>query len=61
MADRVNVMLKKASKHIFFYVNTCYPEGFPKHIFRKGVVATALRIINTEGHITLNLQRVYRY
>ena len=30
-----------------------YPEGFPEHIFRRGVVATPLRIINTKGHITL--------
>ena len=34
---------------------------FPKHIFRRGVVATPLQIINTEGHITLNLLPVYRY
>ena len=34
---------------------------FPKHIFLRGVVATPLWIINTEGHITLNLLHVYRY
>ena len=35
---------------------------FPKHIFlRGGVVATPLWIINTEGHITLNLLPMYRY
>ena len=34
---------------------------FPKHIFLRGVVATPLWIINIEGHITLNLQPVYRY
>ena len=34
---------------------------FPKHIFLRGVVATPLWIINTEGHITLNLLPVYRY
>ena len=34
---------------------------FPKHIFRRGAVATPLRIISTEGHITLNLLPVYRY
>ena len=38
------------------HVNPCSPEGFPKHI-----IATPLRIINTEGHITLNLMPVYRY
>ena len=34
---------------------------FPKYIFLRGVVATPLWIINTEGHITLNLLPVYRY
>ena len=34
---------------------------FPKHIFLRGVVATPLWIINTEGHITLNELPVYRY
>ena len=34
---------------------------FPKHIFLRGVVATPLWIINTEGHITLNLLPMYRY
>ena len=42
-------------------INPCYPEGFPKHIFWRGVVATPLQIINTEGHITLNLLPVYMY
>ena len=41
--------------------NPCSPEGFPKHIFLRGVVATPLWIINTEGHITLNLLPVYRF
>ena len=36
-------------------LNPCYPEGFLKHIFLKGVVATPFWIINTEGHITLNV------
>ena len=34
---------------------------FPKHIFLGGVYATPLWIINTEGHLTLNLLPVYRY
>ena len=38
-----------------------YPEGFPKHIFRMGGCCNPLRIINTEGHVTLNLLPVYRY
>ena len=35
---------------------------FPKHIFlRGGLLQPPLWIINTEGHITLNLLPVYRY
>ena len=34
---------------------------FPKHIFPRGVAATPPWIINTEGHITLNLLPVCRY
>ena len=41
-------------------INPCYPEGFSQAYFPKGVVATPW-IINTEGHITLNLLPVYRY
>ena len=42
--------------------NPCSPEGFSQTYFPKGgVVATPLWIINTEGHITLNLLPVYRY
>ena len=47
--------------------NPCYPEGFSQTYFPKGalqlrgVVATPPWIINTEGHITLNLLPVYRY
>ena len=38
------------------------PERFfSKHIFRRRFVATPLRIINTEGHVTLNLLPVYMY
>ena len=50
-----------ADRHVL-EVNPCYPEGFFPNIFsEEGVVATPLRIINTEGHITLNLLPVYRY
>ena len=43
--------------------NPCSPEGFSQTYFPKGggVVATPLWIINTEGHITLNLLPMYRY
>ena len=34
---------------------------FPKHIFLRGLLQPPLWIINTEGHITLNLLPVYRY
>ena len=34
---------------------------FPKHIFQMRVVATPLWILNTEGHVTLNLLPVYSY
>ena len=50
-----------AAKGWIIYINPCYPEGFPQTYFPKGVVATPLWIINTEGHITLNLLPVYRY
>ena len=43
------------------YINPSSPERFSKHILRWGVVATVLRIINTEVHITLNLLPVYCY
>ena len=48
-------------KDISRLINPCSPEGFPKHIFPKGGCCNPLRIINTEGHITLNLLLVYRY
>ena len=45
-----------------YSINPCYPEGFSQTYFPKGVVvATPLWIINTEGHIILNLLPVYRY
>ena len=43
------------------YINPSSPEHFPEHIFQRGVVATPLRIINMECHITLNLLPVYSY
>ena len=43
-------------------INPCSPEGFSQTYFPKGgVVATPLWIINTEGHIALNLLPMYRY
>ena len=39
----------------------CSPEGFCQACFPKGVVVTALRIISTEGQITLNFLPVYRF
>ena len=42
-------------------LNPCSPEGFPKHIFLRGGCCNHPWIINTEGHITLNLLPVYRY
>ena len=47
-----------------FIFNPCnFSWGFFPNIFLflRGVVATPLWIINTEGHITLNLLPVYRY
>ena len=44
-----------------FFVNPCSPEGFSQTYFPKGGCCTPLWIINTEGHITLNLLPVYRY
>ena len=43
-----------SSRKLFF--NPCSPEGLPKHIFRRGFVATPW-IISTEGHKTLNLHQ----
>ena len=43
-------------------INPFSPEGFSQTYFPDGgVVATPPWIINTEGHITLNLLPVYRY
>ena len=47
--------------YIFIRINPWYPEGFSHTYFPKGIVATPLQIINSEGHITLNLLPVYRY
>ena len=52
-------VIENADEHGSVF-NPCSPEGFPKHIFLRGV-ATPPWIINTEGHITLNLLPVYRY
>ena len=42
--------------------NPCSPEGFSQTYFPKGgLLQPPLWIINTEGHITLNLLPVYRY
>ena len=44
------------------FFNPCSPEGFPQTYFPKGgLLQLPLWIINTEGHITLNLLPVYRY
>ena len=48
--------VKEATRAKF---NPCYPEGFSKTYFLKGGCCN--RIINTEGHTTLNLLPVYRY
>ena len=43
-------------------LNPCSPEGFSQTYFPKGgLLQPPLWIINTEGHITLNLLPVYRY
>ena len=40
----------------------CFSWGFSQHIFlRGGCCNPPSRIINTEGHITLNLLPMYRY
>ena len=39
----------------------CSPEGFSQTYFPKGSSCEPPWIINTEGHITLNLLPVYRY
>ena len=43
------------------HINPCSPEGFSQTYFPKGGCCNPLRIINNEGHITLNLLPVYRY
>ena len=43
-------------------VNPCSPEGFSQTYFPKGgLLQPPFWIINTEGHITLNLLPMYRY
>ena len=42
-------------------LNPCSPEGFSQTYFPKGGCCNPPWIINTEGHITLNLLPVYRY
>ena len=42
-------------------INPCSPEGFSRTYFPKGGCCNPPWIINTEGHITLNLLPVYRY
>ena len=54
LSDHVSLKIRNT------YINPCSPEGFSQTYFPKGVVATPLWIINTEGHITLNLLLVYR-
>ena len=44
-----------------FSVNPCSPEGFSRTYFPKGGCCNPPWIINTEGHITLNLLPLYRY
>ena len=63
-----NSMLTKLSVMPFCHgaaecypINPCYPEGFVLNIFSEGGCCNPLDIINTEGHITLNLLPVYRY
>ena len=47
---------------IYLYLNPCSPEGFSQTYFPNGgLLQPPLWIINTEGHITLNLLPVYRY
>ena len=42
-------------------LNPCSPEGFSQTYFPKGgLLQPPLWIVNTEGHITLNLLPVYR-
>ena len=42
-------------------INPCSPEGFSQTYFPKGGCCNPPWVINTEGHITLNLLPVYRY
>ena len=42
-------------------INPCSPEGFSQTHFPKGDCCNPPWIINTEGHITLNLLPVYSY
>ena len=44
-----------------FDFNPCCPEDFSQTYFPKGGCCNPLRIINIEGHITINLLPVYRY
>ena len=49
---------------VFFFLsffNLCSPEGFSQTYFPNGGCCNTPWIINTEGHITLNLLPVYRY
>ena len=42
-------------------INPCSPEGFSQTYFPKGGCCNPPWIINTEGHIALDLLPVYRY
>ena len=58
--------MKEELKYFFklFSFNPCSPEGFSQTYFPKGgggLLQPPLWIINTEGHITLNLLPMYRY
>ena len=54
-------VVKLPFNHSFVRINPCYPESFSQTYFPKGVCCNPPWIINTEGHITLNLLPVYRF
>ena len=56
--------MQRVGEKIFYrrVLNPCSPEGFSRTYFPKGGgCCNPPWIINTEGHITLNLLPVYRY
>ena len=54
-------IVEKNFNNIMYNLNPCSPEGFSQTYFPKGGCCNPPWIINTEGHITLNLLPVYRY